>query len=85
MSLRPKKIDYVDSVTALKTKCARRRIFFIFYFYINKNQNAQNNRHDLMMKRSSSFTYMEHKKHCLHTVVYKNTNGQREQYEYVLS
>ena len=38
---RQKKIDYVDSVTALKTKCAMRRIYFTFYFNINKKQKAQ--------------------------------------------
>ena len=33
----------------------------LFYFYINKNQNAQNNRHGFIMKQVTLFTYIERK------------------------
>ena len=75
MLIGQRKIDYVVSVTGLKTKCATRRIFFIFYFYINKNENAQNNKHDFMMKQSALFTYIWNIKTSQHTVVFKNTNS----------
>ncbi len=60
---RPKKIDYVNSVTGLKIKCATRRKFFIFYFYINKKQNAQNNRHGFIMKQVTYSLISNIKKH----------------------